>query len=546
MCPKRSQLISVKYLCGSLLLLTLLYVCASPLLVAGSGELQPLRVPFRDGRVDKAFTWGNDVVVATGPVAGGISLTCDTSGNLYAARCSTEVSTTIFIYKSTDAGQSWSYLTQTGAPSGSLLHPVLLTGSNGDKLYLFNLYSSLNGSIRVLRYLQDGSWDVNLEVKVDSDTITYFSACSDMGVGDHLMVAYQKEEMKDDTPAIYTIVSADQGETWGDEYYITGDGEHPDIAYGNDGYVYLVYEKLGGGPDQEIGFIRSNNYCAPGSWEYGQFLTSDSYDDTYPKVAALHHALPTEAAVWVAYNQDWGDGNIDLYYAYSTDGGASWTKDRPLANTGDLDEMACDLWAKPDESYNFMSVCYLTHKITIFPELIEYSEVHRAYTSRSFPGTWYAGGRVSDSTAAFSADGREVCQGSYTGVQVCALYAGKTPSGNFENLAFDNGGWTDVENQTEEELSPPEFSLSNNYPNPFNPETKISYFVPKASHVRLEVFNILGRKIRTLVDEDQMAGNNEVTWDGRDDEGNEVASGIYLYKLEAGDLSQSRKMVLIR
>jgi hypothetical protein len=501
--------------------------------------------PFCEDRAQKPLTWGNDVVVATGPVEGGISLTCDTSGNLYAARCSTDVSTTIFIYKSTDAGQSWSYLTQTGAPSGSLLHPVLLTGSNGDKLYLFNLYSSLNGSIRVLRYLQDGSWDVNLEVKVDSDTITYFSACSDMGVGDHLTVVFERQQMGDNVPDLYSIVSTDQGETWSSEVQITEDGSHPDVAYGNDGYVYCVHEKTGG-PDTEIAFIRSSDYGV--SWEAGtgEYLTDDSYDDTYPKVAALHHALPTDAAVWVAYNHDWGDGNIDLHYAYSTNAGVDWTKGRELANSADYDEMACDLWAKPDESYNFMSVCYLTHKITIFPELIEYSEVHRAYTSRSFPGTWYAGGRVSDTTAAFSADGREVCQGSYTGVQVCALYAGKTPSGNFENLAFDNGGWTDVENQTEEELSPPGFLLSNNYPNPFNPETRISYYIPRASHVRLEVFNILGRKIRTLQDEDQMAGNNEVTWDGRDDEGNEVASGIYLYKLEAGDLSQSKKMVLIR
>jgi hypothetical protein len=499
------------------------------------------------GNSHKAFTWGNDVTIATGTVEGGTSLAGDTSGNLYAVRCSTDVSTTLIIYKSTDAGESWFYLTQTGAPSGSLLHPVLLTGSTGDKLYLFYLTSNFTQSIRLLRYTQSGGWEGNFGVKLDSDIVTYFSACTDLGRGDYLMVAFQKEEVGDDTPDLYTIVSTDQGETWDSEVKLSEDGSHPDIAYGNDGYVYLVCETAGGS-DSEIHFLRSSNYGASGSWEFS-ILTSDSYDDTYPKVAALHHALPDAAHVWVAYNHDWGDNNIDLYYAHSSDGGMNWSKDHPLANSADYDEMACDLWAKPEESYNFMSICYLRHKLVIFPSLEEYSEVHRAYTSRSFPSVWYAGGRVSDSTAAKSEDGREVCQGAYTGVQVCAIYAGKTSSGNFENLCFDNGGWTGVEDQIGNEQLAPQFSLSNNYPNPFNPITRIRYTLHGRQtpfRTTLKIYNIRGQLVRTLVDEPKEAGTYEVSWDGRGDNGNEVASGVYLYKLQAGDFNQTKKMVLMK
>jgi hypothetical protein len=505
------------------------------------------RPPLRESGSNKALTWGNDVTIVEGPVGGGISLTSDTSGNLYAVRCSTHTAITLVIYKSTDAGESWSRLTTTGTPSGSLLHPVLLTGSNGDKLYLFYLTSNLYGSVRLLRYTQDGTFDGNFGVKLDSDTITYFSACTDLGKGDYLMVAYQREQMGDDTPDLYTIVSTDQGETWENEVKITDDGSHPDIAYGNDGYLYCVHEKTGGA-DTEIAFIRSSDYGM--SWELGtgEYLTGDTYDDTYPKVAALHHAAPTDAYVWVAYNHYWGDGNFDLHYAYSTNGGVNWTKGFVLASSAEYDEIACDLWAKPEESYNFVRICYLKYGWVSIPlhGFAEISQIHSAVVYRTSPAGWYAFERISDHSAAISDDSREVCQGAYTRNQVCVLYAGKPYPGNFENIYFDNGGWTDVGNEIEEEEAIPDFSLSANYPNPFNPETKISYFIPKTSHVRLEIFNLLGQRIRTLVNESQAVGEKTVTWDGRDENGQELASGVYLYRLQAGDFNQTNKMVLIR
>jgi len=93
-------------------------------------------------------------------------------------------------------------------------------------------------------------------------------------------------------------------------------------------------------------------------------------------------------------------------------------------------------------------------------------------------------------------------------------------------------------------LAPNTFRLYSNYPNPFNPATRISYDIPKTSRVTLEVLNILGRHVATLVDESQQAGHYEVIWNGRDGYGNRVASGIYLYRLAADDFTESRKMIL--
>jgi hypothetical protein len=93
---------------------------------------------------------------------------------------------------------------------------------------------------------------------------------------------------------------------------------------------------------------------------------------------------------------------------------------------------------------------------------------------------------------------------------------------------------------------PKAFSLSQNVPNPFNPTTAIAYAVPQPTHVKLEVMNVLGQTVRTLVDQYKAAGNYTVVWDSRDNNGQSVASGIYLYCLTAGEYAETRKMVLMK
>ena len=95
-------------------------------------------------------------------------------------------------------------------------------------------------------------------------------------------------------------------------------------------------------------------------------------------------------------------------------------------------------------------------------------------------------------------------------------------------------------------VKPSSFSLSQNFPNPFNPKTLIRFSLPKDSWVKLEVYNILGQKVKTLVDKRLSAGVKEVEWDGRNDEGAELPSGIYFCRIKAGDFVQAKKMVLIK
>ncbi len=98
-----------------------------------------------------------------------------------------------------------------------------------------------------------------------------------------------------------------------------------------------------------------------------------------------------------------------------------------------------------------------------------------------------------------------------------------------------------VVSSDEEPLIAGAFTLEQNYPNPFNPATNIAFRLPVTSHVTLEVFDLTGRRIATLVDGSRHAGSHTVTWDA-----SELASGVYLYRLQAGDYRQTRSMMLMK
>jgi hypothetical protein len=102
-------------------------------------------------------------------------------------------------------------------------------------------------------------------------------------------------------------------------------------------------------------------------------------------------------------------------------------------------------------------------------------------------------------------------------------------------------------------IQPKEYSLFQNYPNPFNPSTVIRYTVPnvtlggvEGSRVILKIYDVLGREIKTLVNQEQTSGVYEVIWNGDNELGNKVSTGVYFYRIDAGDFVQTKKMMLIK
>jgi len=105
---------------------------------------------------------------------------------------------------------------------------------------------------------------------------------------------------------------------------------------------------------------------------------------------------------------------------------------------------------------------------------------------------------------------------------------------------------TDVEDEEEMADIVKAVHLFQNYPNPFNPETRIRFELPSRGRVKLCIYSVKGQLIRTLIEKDMTAGPHSVHWNGLDDSGQSVASGVYFYSLSTPQVNESRKMILLR
>tara|TARA_B110000116_G_C16336569_1_gene359141 strand:- start:136 stop:531 length:396 start_codon:yes stop_codon:yes gene_type:complete len=126
-----------------------------------------------------------------------------------------------------------------------------------------------------------------------------------------------------------------------------------------------------------------------------------------------------------------------------------------------------------------------------------------------------------------------VSSGDQNAVPIESMFHG---FGQFSGYMLSIGG----------ESLPSKFNLYPNYPNPFNPTTKITYDLVNASDVKLEIYDLMGRKINTLVDQIQNAGHYSIIWNANDQAGNQVSAGVYLFRLQADKQTLTRKMILMK
>jgi hypothetical protein len=131
----------------------------------------------------------------------------------------------------------------------------------------------------------------------------------------------------------------------------------------------------------------------------------------------------------------------------------------------------------------------------------------------------------------------------YSGDGVLRDVETATYDGQPVNTTMDSP--TAVDEGSADEL-PTDFALSQNYPNPFNPSTTIEFALPTATQVQIWVYNVTGQRVRTLTNQLLPAGYHSIVWDGTNDGGHEVSSGVYFYRIEAGDFIQSKKMILMK
>ena len=124
---------------------------------------------------------------------------------------------------------------------------------------------------------------------------------------------------------------------------------------------------------------------------------------------------------------------------------------------------------------------------------------------------------------------------------------GQLPSSNIDLIAawIDEGALEEL-NTKNNKSSPERFTLYQNYPNPFNPVTNLDYDLPEDAMVNITVFDMMGKVVRTLVNDQQSAGYKTLQWNATSNSGQPISAGLYIYTIRAGEFSKTRKMILLK
>jgi len=381
----------------------------------------------------------------------------------------------------------------------------------------------------------------------------YFSLSSDSGrswrkpvmINDVPGYAYEPHLAVDDEEIIYVTWGDEREDYWGDVYFAKsadcGSTWTPNVrvndttsgfqAFADIGFyeftqssrqIYICWEDSRGERD-EVYFSKSLD----GGETWGKNVrVSDGDWAEYPRMA-----VDSEGVIHILCSGRRPEGNMSIFYGKSTTEGDTWHYKMISADTFDSQ---LNVVIEVDRYDNLYGVWKAT------PELpgneVDY---HISFAICQDKWHWSDPIRVDDSTiiSACLPYIRVVDDGRI----YVALTGGREPRPDDACIYFSWAQGPDWVEENRDELSIPRFRLNQNWPNPFNPITLIKYALPKDCDAKLEVYNILGQKVTSLVDGNQKAGYKVARWDA-----GSFSSGIYFYRLQAGEFVQTRKMVLIR
>ncbi|MEO8512979.1 MAG: exo-alpha-sialidase [Ignavibacteria bacterium] len=415
----------------------------------------------------------------------------------------------IYYKRSADGGASWgadTRLTNNSAlselpsiaVSGLEVHVVWHDARDGNREIYYK--RSLDGGV---------SWEADTRI-TDNVEVSQLPSVSVSGQ----LVSLVWQDSRDGNEEIYYNRSTNGGASWGTDTRISnaaGNSNSPSVTVSGL-FVHVVWYDLRDG-NWEIYYKRSSDGGA--SWGPETRLTNNAAFSQLPSVAVSGQVV---SVLW----QDERDGNYEIYYKRSIDGGVSWGADTRLTNN-------------PAPSVNpSVSVSGLAVHVVWFDNRDVNEEI---YYKRSIDGgvNWGADTRLTNNTSSSQYSSVAV---SGSSVHVVwqdnrdgnyELYYKRDPTGNPIGIININS-----------EI-PKEFSLSQNYPNPFNPVTNIEFQIPKAGFVKLTVFDQLGKEVETLSEGNLNAGTYKVDWNA----GN-YPSGVYFYRLTAENYTRTSKMILIK
>ncbi len=323
---------------------------------------------------------------------------------------------------------------------------------------------------------------------------------------------------------------------------VTGGVQGSDICISKDGQVNVVW--LGFSSLGEVTYDRSTN----GGTNFGtdQIIASGEFPsglpndvNTFPAIATDNSSGPRSGWIYVAF-ADNRNGDCDIFLTKSTNNGVNWSA--PLRiNNDPVANGKIQYW--PTIAVNDagnIAVLFMDTRNTIDNTTIE------AYVARSYDGgVTFTNELLSTEPSPTLIPGSNVRFGDYIDLD----YAGKRlvpvwtdeRAGGFNQEIFTSEIDELLPVSGNNGNLPNEFSLSQNYPNPFNPSTRISFSLPKASELKIEVYSALGSLIKTIASGSFPAGKHSMNFNA-----GSLSSGVYFYKLTAGEFSETRSMILIK
>lgn len=456
--------------------------------------------------------WSNYIIGPTGTDKNHLWIDNSPDGNegyLYSA-WSSQGFASLFVYKSTNEGQNWSNMSYTTTISENKKGVNLKTNRTGNVLLAFNTLNSGNDITKVVFSKYDTNWNSSVIVDQINGTVEESAGFVSMAVNlknDDIYLAWVEETGGD--LDIYFSKSTNDGENWADPITIT---------------------------------------------------SSTNNDQWFPWIAWDPESSQTIAVIY--YDNRFNVNQANTYVSYSTNGGSNWSDIKVSDNyfpyiDGDADAhdyigidikggLAYPVWA--DDSDNDGTVETKTS-----PFFIKDPDIHLEMVRFSGPEDYIYGYRD-----IFLGPDMELSTLDNVTLEAARILYIK-PETIIPSGAYFNGKVRDCAPYTnpfddqiplrpqniiiekEDNKIPAEYSLSYNYPNPFNPNTTIQYSLPQDSEVSLKIYNSLGQEVADLVHQFQQAGSYNLLFNS-----NNLSSGVYFYTIIAGIYVKTLKMLLIK
>jgi len=478
--------------------------------------------------------WGTDVLVdgASIRTPKGVDMQAWDGTPIYTAvvhnGSSGTVGDSVLLYKTTDNGYTWSPVGSfyCGIANQTMTHVNLIVGTGGNTEIwagvIYNNNTTNNGDIVYGHWSATGTWLGFHWPRGNGnpDTVTQISMVRSNDNAWAATIMFQQTTGASTDPLINHLTTTDFGTTWVFGSNRTGSRD-PHLAFGNAGLAIFTYRSNFTG--QGIGMQRSTNNGA--SWSGSQFITTDPDSSFEPRIA-LDHANPIATQVgWVIYRFSYSTSDQDIYYAYTTDGGTSWTGYNGLAGSTS-NELLPDIFCAPESPATFVRATYETYE----------GGDHIAYQSASAsnPTTWSTPVWISDYTPTGTTPAHPGSNGAGNG---CVVYEGVGPTAAW----FDYYNFTGVEEGNSKVTPQARLTLGAARPNPLTRTTSIAFSLPKSGSVDLAVYDIAGRKVATLAQGTMPAGSHEVSWNGA-----KAPAGVYLYRLSFEGKTLTNRMVVVR